>query len=127
MDQLEALCRAVLRRLRERQPSLLPDQAAVTQLTCVLDMRQPSHHLLQPTKSVEAEMAIPGMPQARLLRVPCSQANGLLHLQVEQVQLVSGPFHLGKKPLLPVPDPEDVVLDQYLAAALIQLANANDT
>ena len=35
-------------------------------------------------------------------------------------------FTLAKKPLLPVPDPKDVVLDQYLTAALIQLANADD-
>ena len=94
--------------------------------TYVLDVRQPSHHLLQPTKSVEAEMSIPGMPQPRLLRAPCSQADGLLHLQVEQVQLVLGPLHLSKKPLLPVLDPEDVVLDQLLAATLIQLANADE-
>ena len=80
MDQLKGLCRVVLRRLQERQPSLLSDQAAVTQLAYVLDMRQPSHHFLQPTKSVEAEMAVLGMPQPWLLRVPCSQADGLLHL-----------------------------------------------
>ena len=39
MDQLKGLCRVVLRRLRERHPSLLPGQAAVTQLACVLDVR----------------------------------------------------------------------------------------
>ena len=72
-------------------------------------------------------MAEPGVPQPRLLRAPRRQADGLLHLQVEQVQPILGPLHLGKKPLLSVPDPEDAVLDQYLAAALIQLANADDT
>jgi len=92
----------------------------------VLDVRQTSHHLLQPTKSVEAEMSIPGMPQPRLLCAPCSQADGLLHLEVEQVQPILGPLHLGKKLLLLVPDPEDAVIDQYLAAALIQLSNADD-
>ena len=71
-------------------------------------------------------MAISGMPQPRLLYLSCSQADGLLHLQVEQVQPVLGPLHLGKKSLLPVPNPEDAVLDQYLAAALIQLSNADD-
>ena len=71
-------------------------------------------------------MVEPGMPQPWLLRMPCCQAHRRLHLQVEQVQLVPGPLHLGKKPLLPVLDPEDAVLDQYLAAALIQLANADD-
>ena len=71
-------------------------------------------------------MAEPGMPQPRLLCAPCHQVDGLLHLQVEQVQLVLGPLHLGKKPLLSVPYPEDTVLDQYLIATLIQLANAND-
>ena len=94
--------------------------------TYVLDVRQPSHHLLQPTKSVEAEMSIPGMPQPWLLHAPCSQADGLFHLEVEQVQLIPGPLHLGKKSLLLVLDLEDAVLDQYLAVALIQLANAND-
>ena len=79
-------------------------------------MGQPSDYLLQPTKRVEAEMAEPGMPQPRLLGVPRRQAHRLLHLQIERVQPVSGPLHLGKKALLPVPDPEDVVLDQYLAA-----------
>ena len=64
-------------------------------------------------------MAELGMPQPWLLRVPCSQVDGLLHLQVEQVQPVSGPLHLGKKPLLPVLDPDDTVLDHYLAVALI--------
>ena len=58
------------------------------------------------------------MPHPRFLRVPCRQAHRLLDLQ--------GPLHLGKKSLLPVPDPEDSVLDQYLAAALIQLANTDD-
>ena len=71
-------------------------------------------------------MTEPGMPPPQLLRVPCNQADGLLHLQVEQVQPVPEPLHLGKKLLLPVPDPEDAILDQYLAAALIQLANADD-
>ena len=71
-------------------------------------------------------MAEPGMPQAWLLGVPCCQAHRLLHLQVKQVQLVLGPLHLGKKALLLVPDPEDAVLDQYLATVLILLANAND-
>ena len=32
----------------------------------------------------------------------------------------------GDKSLLLVPDPKDSVLDQYLATALIQLANADD-
>jgi len=71
-------------------------------------------------------MAESGMPQPRLLGVPCRQAHRLLHLQVEQVQPVLGPLHLGKKALLLVLDPEDTVLDQYLAAALIQLANVDD-
>ena len=71
-------------------------------------------------------MSILAMPQPRPLRALCSQADRMLHLQVEQVQLVPGPLHLDKKPLLSVPDPEDTVLDQYLAATLIQLANADD-
>ena len=71
-------------------------------------------------------MAIPGMPQPRLLRAPCSQADGLLHLQVEQARPVPRSLHLGEKALLPVPDPENVILDQHLAVALIQLANADD-
>jgi hypothetical protein len=71
-------------------------------------------------------MAIAGMPQSRLLRVLCSQADGLLHLQVKQVQPVLGPLHLGKKSMLLVPDLEDTILDQHLAATLIQLANADD-
>ena len=40
--------------------------------------------------------------------------------------MVQRPLHLGKKSLLPVLDPKDSVLDQYLATALIQLTNAND-
>ena len=71
-------------------------------------------------------MAEPGMPQPWLLGMPCCQAHRLLHLQVEQVQPVPGPLHLGKKALLPVPDPKDSVLDQYLATTLIQLVNADD-
>ena len=71
-------------------------------------------------------MAKPGMPQPWFLGVPCCEAHRLLHLQIEQVQPVLGPLHLGKKALLLDPDPEDVVLDQYLATALIQLANADD-
>ena len=71
-------------------------------------------------------MSEPGMPHPRFLEVPCRQANRLLYLQVEQVQLVLRPLHLGKKSLFPVPNPKDSILDQYLAAALIQLANADD-
>ena len=85
----------------------------------MLDVGQLLDHLLQPTKRVEAEMSELGMPQRWLLGVPCCQAHRLLHLQVEQVQPVLGPLHLGKKALLLVPDPEDAVLDQYLAVALI--------
>ena len=66
------------------------------------------------------------MPQPRFLGVPCRQAHRLLYLQVEQVQLVLGLLYLGKKSLVLVPDPKDVVLDKYLATALIQLANADD-
>ena len=68
----------------------------------------------------------PSMPQPWLLGMPCRQAHRLLYLQVEQVQPVLGPLHLGKKALLPVPDPEDAILDQYVATTLIQLANADD-
>ena len=71
-------------------------------------------------------MSEPGMPHPWFLGVPCRQANRLLYLQVEQVQPVQGPLHLGKKSLLPVPDPKDSILDQYLATALIQLTNADD-
>ena len=71
-------------------------------------------------------MAELGMPQPRLLKVSCRQAHRLLHLQVEQVQPVPGPLYCGKKALLSVPNPEDAVLDQYLAIVLIQLANADD-
>ena len=71
-------------------------------------------------------MAKSGMPQPQLLGVPCCQAHRLLHLQVKQVQLVSGPLHLGKKSLLPVPDPKDSVLDLYLATTLIKLTNVDD-
>ena len=85
----------------------------------MLDVGQPSDHLLQPTERVKTEMAEPGMPQPRLLGMSCCQAHRLLHLQVEQVQPVLGPLHLGKKALLLVPDPEDAVLDQYLATTLI--------
>ena len=67
-----------------------------------------------------------GMPQPRFLSVPCRQAHRLLYLQVEQVQQVQGPLHLGEKSLLPVPNPKDSVLDQYLATTLIQLTNADD-
>ena len=71
-------------------------------------------------------MSEPGMPQPWLLGMPCRQAHRLLYLQVEQVQPVLGPLHLGKKSLLSVPDPKDSVLDQYLATALIQLTNVDD-
>ena len=71
-------------------------------------------------------MAEPGMPQPWLLGLPCCQAHRLLHLEVEQVQPVLRPLYLGKKSLLPVPDPKDTVLDQYLTAMLIQLANGDD-
>ena len=77
----------------------------------MLDVGQPSDHLFQPTERVKTEMAELGMPQPWLLGVPCSQSDGLLHLQVKQVHLVLGPLHLGKKPLLLVPDPKDAVLD----------------
>ena len=66
-----------------------------------------------------------GMPHPRLLSVPCCQAHRLLYLQVQQVQPIQGPLHLGKKSMLTVLDPKDSVLDQYLATALIQLANAD--
>ena len=79
---------------------MLPGQAAVTQLACVLNVRQPPDHILQLAEGVEAEMAIAGVPQTQLLHAPCSQANGLLHLQVKQVQLVPGPLHLGGKSTL---------------------------
>ena len=64
-------------------------------------------------------MSEPGMSHPRFLGVSCRQAHRLLYLQVEQVQPVQGSLHLGKKSLLPVPDPKDSVLDQYLATALI--------
>ena len=85
----------------------------------MLDVGQPSDHLFQPTERVKTEMAELGMPQPWLLGVPCCQAHRLLHPQVEQVQPVLGPLHLGKKALLPVPDPKDAILDQYLTTVLI--------
>ena len=63
VDELESVHRVILGRLWERQPPLLPGQTAVTQLASMLDVGQLSDHLLQPTERVEAEMAIPGMPQ----------------------------------------------------------------
>ena len=66
------------------------------------------------------------MPHPRFLGVPCRQAHRLVYLQVEQVQPVQGPLHLGEKSLLLVPGPKDSILDQYLATTLIQLTNADD-
>ena len=71
-------------------------------------------------------MSKPDMPHSRYLGAPCRQAHRLLYLQVEQVQPVQGPLHLGKKSLLLDLDPKDAVLDQYLATVLIQLTNADD-
>ena len=64
-------------------------------------------------------MSKSGMPHPRFLGVPYRQAHRLLYLQVEQVQPVQGPLHLGEKSLLPVPNSKDSILDQYLATALI--------
>lgn len=80
MDQIECLRHAILRRLREQQPPLLPGQAIVTQLACMLDVGQPAHHLFQLTERVEAKMAIAGVAQPWLLRVLRREADRLLHL-----------------------------------------------
>ena len=68
----------ILRYLWEWQPPLLPNQAAVTQLTCVLNVRQPPDHLLHLVEGMEAKMAIAGMPQPWPLYARCSQTDGLL-------------------------------------------------
>jgi hypothetical protein len=60
--------------------SLLPYQAVVAQLTGVLDVGQPEHHLLQSFERVEAEMPESGMPEPWLLCAPHRQAYWLLHL-----------------------------------------------
>ena len=83
VDELEGVRRVILGRLLEWKPPLLPGQAAVTQLPCMLDVGQHSDHLLQPTEHIETEVAEPGMPRPWLLGVPRRQAHRLLHLQIE--------------------------------------------
>ena len=75
---------------------------------------------------VEAEVAEPGMPQPWLVGVLRRQAHRLLHLQIEQVQSIMGAFYLGEKMSLPIANPQDLVLNQHLTPALVQLPDAND-
>ena len=75
---------------------------------------------------VEAKVAEPGTPQPWLVGVLRRQAHQLLHLQIEQVQSITGAFYLGEKTPLPTANPQDFTLDQHLAPALVQLPDAND-
>jgi len=47
-------------------------------------------------------------------------------VKIKNIKAVPGAIHLGDKTTLVVPDTQDFIAGQHLAAPLIQLSDAND-
>jgi hypothetical protein len=70
MDKVQSLLCTSSRLVRERAPSLLAGEAAVTHLINVIKVRQPSDHLLadEGAERLEADVAEPFVPPPCRLR-----------------------------------------------------------
>jgi hypothetical protein len=128
MHELEPLLGLEAHLLGKRESPLLCQHADVAELLHVVEAWQASHHLLS-TKSLQGLKV--KVPKA-LVPLPClivptsSEAEGLCHLHIKDVESICTSGYLGKKAMMAIPNPQDSVLDLHVRIVLIQLSQADD-
>jgi hypothetical protein len=76
---------------------------------------QASHHFLgtEPLHCLKVEVPEALVPLPRLVVPASSEAEGLCHLHMENIELICTPGYLGDKATLTIPYPHDSVLDHH--------------
>jgi hypothetical protein len=121
VNEIEPLLGSEARLVGKREPSLLRQHADVTELLHMVEARQASHHLLgnEPPQGLEVEVPEALVPLPRLVVPTSSEAEGLCHLHMENVETICAPGYLGNKATLAIPNPHNSVLDHHARAVLI--------
>ena len=107
---------------------MLLSEASLTQLICVIDVRQTvyqlaAHHPLHP---VEVEMPKPCVPTPCLRHVAGGETHWMNRREDQLVQPIWGSIYLEEDALVVVVDGEDTASDVDVEPALVELSQAHD-
>ena len=92
---------------------MLRQHADIAELLHMVKARQASHHLLstEPLQGLEVKVPKALMPLPRLVIPTSSEAEGLCHLHIKDVEMICASGYLGKKETMAIPNPHDSILD----------------
>jgi hypothetical protein len=128
VHELEPLLGFEAHLLGKEEPPLLHQHADIAELLHVVEAWQASHHLLgtEPLQGLEVKVPEALVPLPRLVIPTSSEAEGLCHLHIKEVESVCTSGYLGKKAMMAIPNPQDSILDPHARTVLIQLSQADD-
>jgi len=128
VHQLELFLRAVLGFGREWQAPLLPGQAPIADLVDVVDQGQPAHHAAEDEllERAEVEVSKPRVPAPGRVISLCREADWPPDVELEDVEVIRPPHHLGEQAAPLVSDLEDSILAAPLELLLVMLPKADD-
>jgi hypothetical protein len=115
MHELEPLLGSEARLLGKGESPLLRQHADVAELLHVVEAWQVSHHLLGTKLLQGLEVKVPKVlvPLPRLIVPTSSEAEGLCHLHIKDIESICAFGYLGKKATMAIPNPQDSVLDLH--------------
>jgi hypothetical protein len=93
MNELEPLLGSEARLVGKREPSLIRQHVYIAELLHMVEARQASHHLLstEPLQGLEVEVPEALVPLPRLVVPTSSEAEGLCHLHMEDIETICAP------------------------------------
>jgi hypothetical protein len=115
VHELEPLLGSEARLLWKGEPPLLRQHTDITELLHVVKARQGSYHPVgtEPLQGLKVKVPEALVPLPRLVVPTSSKAEGLCYLHVEDIESIGASGYLGKKAMMPIPNPHDSVLDLH--------------
>jgi hypothetical protein len=128
VHELELLLGSEAHLLGKGEPPLLRQHVDVAELLHVVEAWQASHHLLgtEPLQGLEVKVPEALVPLPHLVVPTSSEAEGLCHLHIKDVESICASSYLGKKAMMAIPKPQDFILDLHVRTVVIQLSQADD-
>jgi hypothetical protein len=80
----------------------------------------------EPLQGLEVKVPKALVPLPHLVVLTSSEAEGLCHLHIKDVESICASGYLGKKATMAIPNPQDSILDLHAQIVLIQLSQADD-
>ncbi|RLM55124.1 hypothetical protein C2845_PM10G19930 [Panicum miliaceum] len=107
VHELEPLLGSEARLLGKGEQPLLRQHADIAELLHVVEAWQASHHLLgtEPLQGLEVKVPEALVPLPRLVIPTSSEAEGLCHLHIKDVESICASGYLGKKATMAIPNP----------------------